>query len=72
MRIKDGDPILLLSKKGPIDWCAHKAAAATSDGGAAAACMDKGAKRALTVEPANYPFVRWCESGACWSGRPPS
>ena len=72
MRIAEGDPILLLSKKGPIDWIAHKAAASTTDGNACAACSDKGAKRAMTVEPANYPFVRWCESGACWSGKAPT
>ena len=64
-RIEDDDPITFLGKKGPIDWIAHRAAAATSDGNAAASCSDKGAKRALVVREHEKPYVHWCS--ACYT-----
>ena len=59
-RIEEDDPIIWVGKKGPLDWVCHRAAAATSDGNAAAACSDKGAKRALVVREHEKPYVHWC------------
>lgn len=65
-RIEDGDPILFVCGKGPVDWTCHKALAVTSDGNAAAACSSKGgAGRAMLVRDHEKPYVRPCH--VCWT-----
>lgn len=63
-RIEDGAPILFVGRKGPVDWVCHKASSATSDGNAAAACSDKGARRAMTLPPEHLLYITPCP--ACW------
>lgn len=70
--IVSGNAVMLVGKKGPLDWMAHRADWVVPEGGGVVltcAIGDKkvrtaGARRCQTVLPEHYGIVRVCST--CW------